>query len=403
MIVRKIEPVRAHEKTRVAAYARVSTAMEEQQESFDTQVRYYTDFIHACEEWELAQVYVDSGKTGTSVKRRPGFLKMMADAKAGRIDLILVKSISRFARNVVDAQRYVHELKDYHVEVRFEREGISSFSASCDMLFSFLAAVAQEESRIISENVKWGYLKRAEKGERRLGNHRVLGYDEVNGKLTPNGDAWIVRQIITGYAAGLSLKEIIQRLDAAGAKRLRTEKGFTMDTVYAIIGNVLYVGDRLLQKKAPHNYLTKRPDPTVAFQSHFIKNDHEGIVDRGTWDSAQARLKRESASREAGVHKRGNSHFLYGVVFCGECGKPYKRETEYRKGQPVKVWKCYDRKHGAKCHNPNMNEEDLLRAISDFMGWTWTGAGDFDAWAFEQLVSKVEVGTDGITVFRQTA
>lgn len=126
-------------------------------------------------------------------------------------------------------------------------------------------------------------------------------------------------------------------------------------------------------------------------------------MDRGTWESAQTRFKHESASREAGVHKRGYSHFLYGVVFCGECGKPYKRETEYRKGQPVKVWKCYDRKHGAKCHNPNMTEEDLLHAISDLMGWVWTGVDGFDDWAFEQLISRVEVGTDGIAVFQQAA
>ena len=328
---------------------------------------------------------------------------MMADGRAKKFDLLLVKAISRFARNVVDAQNYVHELKQYDVEVRFENEAISSFDPTAEMMFNILAATAQQESKNKSEYVRWTYRKLAEQGIRHIGNNRVLGYDEVKGKLTPNGDAWIPRQIITEYAAGLSLKEIVDRLNATGAKRLRTDKPFTMDAVYSIIENIIYVGDRQLQKEAPHNYLTKRPDPTVAFQSHYIKDDHEGIVDRGTWESAQTRLKHESASREAGVHKRGYSHFLYGVVFCGECGKPYKRETEYRKGQPVKVWKCYDRKHGAKCHNPNMTEEDLLHAISDLMGWVWTGVDGFDDWAFEQLISRVEVGTDGIAVFQQAA
>lgn len=402
MIIRRIAPEREQRKLRVAAYCRVSTTTEEQTESYETQMDYYTRLIKQNSNWEYVDIYADR-KSATSAEHRPEFQRMMADGRDKKFDILLVKAISRFARNVVDAQKYVHELKGYDVEVRFENESISSADPTAEMMFNILAVTAQEESRIKSEYVRWSYRKLAEQGIRHIGNNRVLGYDEVKGKLAPNGDAWIPRQIITEYAAGLSLKEIIQRLDAAGAKRLRGNKPFTMDAIYSIIGNVLYVGDRLLQKEAPHNYLTKRPDPTVAFQSHFIKNDHEGIIDRGTWKSAQARLKCESSSREAGIHKRGYSHFLYGVVFCGKCGKPYKRETEYRKGQPVKVWKCYDRKHGAKCHNPNMTEEDLLHAISDDLGWAWTGVDGFDAWAFEQLVSKVEVGTDGIKVFRQAA
>jgi hypothetical protein len=141
----------------------------------------------------------------------------------------------------------------------------------------------------------------------------------------------------------------------------------------------------------------------------MLENDHEGIVDRSTWGRVQDRLKQEQARRTGGIHKRGHTHFLYGVVFCGECGKPYMRETEYRKGheggkgQPVKVWKCYDRKHGAKCHNPNMTEEKLLRAISASLGWEWTDAESFDIGAFEQLVHRVEVGVEGIAVFRQVA
>ena len=403
MIIRRIAPQKELRKLRVAAYARVSTGSEEQAESYETQVDYYTRLIKQNTTWEYVDVYADRAKTATSAEHRPEFQRMIADAKERKFDLLLVKAISRFSRNVVDAQEYVHLLKQYDVEVRFENEAISSYDPASEMMFNILAAVAQQESKNKSEYVRWTYRKLAEQGIRHIGNNRVLGYDEVNGKLTPNKDAWIPRQIITEYAAGLSFKEIIDRLDAAGAKRLRIDKPFTTDVIYSIIENVIYVGDRQLQKKAPHNYLTKRPDPTTSFTSHYIKDEHEAIVDRGTWASAQMRLKQERTDRSGGVHKRGYSHFLYGFVFCGGCGKPYKRETEYRKGQPVKVWKCYDRKHGAKCHNPNMTEETLLHTISDFMGWTWTGAEDFDEWAFEQLVSKVEIGTDGIKVFRQAA
>ena len=403
MIVRKIESKLSRQKKRVAAYARVSTEAEEQKESFNTQVAYYTRIIQANPDWEYVDVYADPGRSGTSAEHRPGFQRMVADAKAGKIDIVLVKSISRFARNVADAQTYVHELKAANVEVRFEREAISSFEPSSDMVFSVLAAVAQEESRSISKNVKWAYRKNAEKGIRHIGSNRVLGYDEIDGVLKPNEDAWIVKLVFEQYAAGVPLKDIQRRLENAGAKRMRSGKRFPMDAIYPIIENVSYVGDRLIQKDAPHNYLTKRPDETVNYNSYYIKDDHEGIVGRCICDQAQKRLRQEKEMRKTGVNKRGNSQFLYGVVFCGACGKPYKRETAYKKDQPVKVWKCYDRKHGAKCQNPNMTEEELLHAISDSLGFEWRGADEFDVWAFEQLVSRVEVGDDGIKVFRQAA
>ena len=175
MRVRKVCSEREQRKLNVAAYARVSTLSEEQDESFETQVEYYTTLISNTEAWNLVDIYADHGKSGLSADKRPGFQRMFRDAMAGKIDKILVKSISRFGRNSLEAETYVHKLKEKGVEVFFEREGISSFNPQSDMVFSFLAAVTQEESKSISQNIRWTYEKLAEKGIRHLGNNRVLG------------------------------------------------------------------------------------------------------------------------------------------------------------------------------------------------------------------------------------
>lgn len=393
MIVRRIEPVRNQRKQRAAAYARVSTDQNEQQESFETQVAHYANLIQQNPNWEFVKVYADPGRSGTSARKRPGFMEMIADAKEGKLDIILVKSISRFARNVADAQTYVHELKAHEVEVRFEREALSSFDPSADMVFNLLAVVAQEESRSISENVKWTYRKNAEQGIRRIGNNRVLGYDvDQERRLVPNEDAWIVRQIFTDYAAGLLPAQIVKRLDEAGAKRLRCDKPFEISVVMRILSNELYVGDRALQKEAPHHYLTKRPDPTCAYASYYISNDHEPIIDRETWNRVKALLEQRTDERREGVHIREKTHFLYGKVFCADCGAPYRRRTMTRGKEVVKAWNCAERqkgKLGNGCKNIIIREDELLKTISEKMGWEWVAAERFDEAAFTSCVGRI--------------
>jgi site-specific DNA recombinase len=400
VIIRKIESKTSLRKKRVAAYARVSTEAEEQQESLRTQVNYYETFIRQNPMWEYVQVYADPGRSGTGAANRPEFQKMIADAKAGKLDIILVKSISRFARNVVDAQKYVHELKAHEVEVRFEREAISSFDPASDMIFSVLAAAAQEESRSISENVKWSYRKHAEKGIRRIGNNRVLGYDtDKSGKLVPNGDAWIVRQIFTDYANDLPLGLIVQRINEAGAKRLRSDKPFTTDAILRLLDNELYVGDRMIQKEAPHNYLTKRPDPTVSYSHYYVTDDHEGIISRETWTRACERRAKRREENQRGVHPKASAHFLYGIVYCAECGAPYKRRTmKGHNGESYKTWNCAERQKGNGCGGPMIREAVLLKAISDSLGWLWTDEKHFNADLFLDVVRRIEVSKDGVKV-----
>lgn len=398
MKVTKVYGELAQKKKRVAAYCRVSTDTMGQQESYDTQLRYYKTLIPANHDWEFAGVYADEGRSGTSVKHRPEFLRLMQDAEQGQIDIILTKSISRFARNVVDCQRYVKDLKSRGVEVRFEREGISSMDASADFIFSMLATVAQEESRSISENVRWRYAKDFAKGVYSLGGNRILGYDMGDdGKLTPNGDAWIIKKVFDNFLAGMNYTEIAADLDAAGAKRLRSDKPYTAERIRRILRNEYYVGDMLLRKNAPKDFLTKCPIHTD-YTSYYIRDAHVGIIDRNTWEQAKEKLDAVAADKAAGlVFNCTETHFLYGKAFCGECGAPYTRRTfTDRKGAHYKAWNCRERQKGKKgkgCKNSAVREEILLAEIADAMQLE-----KFDRAAFDALVERVMITPDGIQV-----
>ena len=389
MIIRRIAKNKATK--RVAAYARVSTLTEEQEESYETQVRYYTELITGTEGWDLVGLYADPGITGTSAAKRPQFMRMIQDARAGKMDLILCKSVSRFSRNFKEAQEYVHELKSLNVEVWFEKEGIHSFDPSSDLIFSTMAVVAQEESRSISENVKWAYRRMAELGIRHVGNHHMLGYDEVDGKLKPNDDAWIVKLMFEEYAAGVAPSEILRHLKEKGARRMRSQKEFLWSCVISILQNEAYVGDRRIQKRPPQNYITKKPDPKEPYESKYIYGAHTGLVSPAVWDAVQDRLRRCRREREAGLNRRSTSHFLYGKVFCAECGEPYRRFTITSHGQKCKVWRCRGRVKGNGCQGSQIDEELLLAVITSQMGWT-----EMDEWAFTENVQAVKVMSDGI-------
>ncbi len=413
MIVRKILNRNYGKKKRVAAYCRVSTNKEDQEESYERQVSYYANYIRSNPQWEFAGIYADQGHSGTSIKNRPEFQRMMVDAlgadAAGRlwgngrkktkgvgqtkptaavpatvhadssptqdrkIDIILTKSISRFARNLVDCDRAIKELKAAGVEVRFEKEHISSFDPSTGFVLSLLAAVAQDESRSISENVRWSYANHFKNGQYNLGNNRIFGYDSVDGKLVPNGEAETVRHIFELFTQGKRLTEIVNILRSEGVRTMRhsaEEKAdgyMAIPTLIRILSNETYVGDKLLQKKPSLNFLTKKPDPNSEQVSYYITNDHEGIIDRETWEKAQAILTQRQEEMKDGVYRRGEQHPLYGRLFCGLCGAPYKRRTLHecaaRGGGTYKAWNCRERQKGRKgngCKNRTVREEWLL-------------------------------------------
>ena len=394
-------------KKRVAAYCRVSTRDASQEESFETQLAYYTQYIKGNPDWVFVRIYADHGVSGVSTRKRPEFLEMIHDALAGKIDLILVKSISRFSRNLVDCQNYIAQLKDKGVEVRFEREGISSFDPTSSFIFSLLSAVAQDESRSISENIKWGYKKRFERGEYSLGSNRILGYDKdpMTKKLVPNKDAWIVRLAFERFVQGVTYQKIADELNAKDAKRMRGRTPLNVSAIQNMVSNETYVGDKLLRKTPPVDLLTKKPDPNAGYESYYLKDDHEPIISRETWEKAQAILKQRRDEVARGIQKRGISHHVfYGRLFCGECGAAYTRRTFTsctNKGKSYCVaWSCRERKKGGPvngCNGRNVKEVELERDIAKELGLE-----AFEAEIFEKEVERVDVLGSGIRVVRKS-
>lgn len=396
MIVKKIDRKVPNEKMHVAAYCRVSTLRNEQEESFETQKTYYEELISRNPDLEMVKIYSDK-HSATSAKNRPGFQEMMADAKAGKIDLLLVKSISRFARNVVDCQQYLQRLQSYGCCVQLEKENIRTDDPTSGFVLSLLSAVAQDESHSISQNVQLGYESRFKRGEYNLGNNRVLGYDCVNGKLVPNKDAWVVREVFGRFLEGQTYREIGEGLAAKGAKTLHGKTRFSVETIRYMLRNETYVGDKLLQKKAPRDYLTKRPDPNHKYESNYLKDDHEGIIDRDTWERTQAIVQQREEYSKMGIYKRSKKHHvLYGKVFCGECGSPFVRRTYTGRQSNCKAWNCKERqkgKQGNGCMNVITKEEELVERVLQKLGWK-----SMDEERFRNEISRVLVYKDRIEI-----
>lgn len=356
MKVRRITPMKEIKKKNVAAYARVSTLSESQEESFETQVEYYTALISSNPNWVFSGVYADHGKSGLSAEKRPEFMRMINDAMEGKVDIILSKSISRFGRNSLEAQTYVHKLREKGVEVVFEREGISSFDAQADMVFNFLVAVAQEESKSISQNTRWANEKLAKQGIRHLGSNKILGYDEVNGVLTPNKDAWVIKYIFEEYAAGKSMQQICDALEKEGFVTMKGNSKMNPGTISYILRNELYKGDQRIQKKPPKDLLTKKPDYSKEYKSYYVEDNHEGIVSKELWDKVQEMLATPRTS-----YMRKDSHPLKGRVICGECGMPLMRVT--RRGH--KTWVCKGRHYSSGCKCAIIKEEILEKKLEE--------------------------------------
>lgn len=398
MIIKKIMPKSSIAKKRVAAYCRVSTLREDQVESFETQRRYYTDLIESHPEWEMVKIYADR-HSATKAENRPGFQEMAADAQARKLDIILCKSISRFSRNVVDCQRYTKWFQTLGVTVIFEEQDIRTDDPTSDFVLSMMAAVAQDESHSISANVQLAYENRFARGEYNLGNNRILGYDCVDGVLVPNKDAWIVREAFKRFIEGESYRQIAKNLEAMGAQCLHSKRGFGVETLRYMISNETYVGDKRLQKKAPVDYLTKKPDPNRKVESKYLWDDHQAIIDRDTWDKAQDILEERKELAKKGIRKANREHhFLYGKVFCGECGAPFLRRT-FNGSTPYKAWNCRNRQKGkgeVKCSNRFIREEQLLDQIQEELGWS-----DMDQERFKKKVSQVLVFADHIEVIKK--
>ena len=317
----------------VAAYCRMSTDSLEQETSFDSQVRHYTDYIGSHPGWELAGIYADEGISGTSTKHRDQFKDMMAACERGEIDLIITKSISRWARNTVDFLTTIRHLRDLGVRVLFEKEGIDTMDSAGEVLITIMSSLAQQESDSISKNVRMGIQYQMQQGKGRLNTKRFLGYskDPNTGKLVivPE-EADVIRDIYRAYLDGYSPGLIAKRLMAKGVMPPGSGSTWYASTVASILRNEKYCGDLLMQKYYVQDFLTHRiARNTGQLPQYYVEGDHEPIVPREVWLQVKGEMARRAAIRGEPLKLRfGSMQALRGRLVCGKCGSVLKRNRD---------------------------------------------------------------------------
>ena len=365
----------------VAAYARVSTEKEEQEDSFERQVEHYTQLITSNPEWQFGGIYADPGITGTRAEKRPDFMRMIADCRAGKIDRIYVKSISRFARNTVDALNYIRELKELGIGIQFESENIDTLSTGGEVLLTILAAMAEQESRTMSTNIKWAYQKKFEKGEVMINTGTVLGYRKAaSGEYEiVEEEAEIVRRIFREYVSGMSVPQIARRLEADGYKTKRGSEAWRPNAVLGILKNEKYSGNAILGKTYKPDVLSKRRirnDGTIA-PMYYAENTHPAIIPKELFDLAQDEMQRRKDEKDIAVGgSRYTSKYPFsGLLICGDCGHRLRRHVRTMgSGRKAAAWGCANRiaNGRAVCDSRHVSEDVLKEtyraAIMDAVG-----------------------------------
>ena len=354
-------------KRRVAAYARVSTNNEEQLTSYEAQVDYYTKHIQSRADWEFVKVYTDEGISGTNTKHRDGFNEMIEDALAGKIDLIITKSVSRFARNTVDSLITVRKLKEKGIEVYFEKENIYTLDSKGELLITIMSSLAQEESRSISENITWGKRKFFADGKVYLPYKSFLGYKKGEDglpEIIPE-EATIIRLIYNLFLSGKTTYAIATELTERGIPTPRGKAVWQSSTVESILTNEKYKGAALLQKSYTVDFLTKKMKVNEGeVPQYYIEDSHEAIIPPGEFEIVQAEFARRKSIR--GTYS-GNTIFASRII-CGDCGdyfgsKVWHSNDKYRKV----IYRCNhkyaDKSH--RCTTPHLTEEDIKQAFVD--------------------------------------
>jgi len=384
-VVRKIpakidiaeEIKQAHRQLRVAAYCRVSTAQEEQLNSYDVQVRYYTEKIRSEPKWAFVGIFADRGLSGTSTKKRDEFNRMIKMCRRGKIDMIITKSISRFARNTADVLKYVRMLKEIGVDIFFEEQNIHSTQPGAEFYITIYGSIAQSESENISANVIWGKNQSAKEGKVPFQYKRFLGYRRgPDGKpeIDPE-QAEVVKRIYTSFLAGDSMTTIANNLTADGIPTPTGSGRWVPGTIQSIISNEKYAGNAVLNKTYVVDCISKkvRRNDGKARPMYFVENNHPAIIDPATFSRAQEELARRTGKRkvkQVGTKteqgRYSSKYALTELLVCGECGTPYRRCTWTVKGEKKAVWRCINRLDFGKkyCrHSPTMDESVLQDAI----------------------------------------
>lgn len=379
------ETVTEPQKKKVAAYARVSTDKEEQESSFELQVDHYTQVIRNNPEWEMVKIYADPGISGTKAEKRPEFMQMIQDCRDGKIDIILVKSFSRFSRNTVDFLTYVRELRDLGVSVRFETENIDTASANGDILMTILAAIAEQESRSISENIKWAYQKKFERGSVVLNTSQLLGYRKAGTDEEGNAiyeiveeEAQIIRRIYGDYVAGKTIHQIAKGLEADGILTKTGKTKWYTRTILNILQNEKYTGNALMGKTYKPDVMSKkRMKNNGEAPMYYLEGSHPAIIEKSVFDLVQSEIVRRSSNPDmaAGVKKYASKYTFSGLLICGHCHHKMRRQMRDRaKGRKEPYWACSTKVlEGKKSCQLNQLKEStveqvFLAAIQDLVG-----------------------------------
>ena len=369
--IEEIESVGPAKKIRVAAYCRVSSSSDDQLISLETQKAHYETYIRANPEWEFAGLYYDEGISGTKTSKREGLLSMLKDCGRGKIDYIVTKSISRFARNTLDCLKYIRELKEKNIPVFFEKENINTMDSKGEVLLTIMASLAQQESQSLSQNVKLGLQYRYQNGEVQVNHNRFLGYtkDEDGHLIIEPVEAEVVKRIYREYLEGASLLQICRSLKADSILTAANKPHWRPETVKKILQNEKYIGDALLQKTYTVDFLTKkRVKNNGIVPQYYVENSHEAIIPRDLYMQVQEEMVRR-ANLHSGANRKkrvySSRYALSSHVYCPKCGDIYRRIAWNNRGKRSTVWRCVSRvEHGPKCCDaPTVQESALQDAV----------------------------------------
>lgn len=368
-------------RLRVAAYCRVSTDTEEQATSYDAQIQHYREYIISKPEWELVDIYADEGISATNTKKREEFNRMIEDCKLGRIDLVITKSISRFARNTVDCLNYIRELKEMNIPVFFEKESINTMDAKGEVLLTIMASLAQQESESLSKNVKLGMQYRFQQGKIMVNTSCFLGYDkDENGNLVINPkQAEIVKRIYREYLEGKSILAICRGLERDKIRTARGNPRWHDSSVRKILENEKYMGDALLQKTYTVDFLQKkRVKNNGIVPQYYVEDSHPAIIPKEIFMQVQEEIARRGMLKD--VHGRRKcfsaAHAFSQITFCADCGAEFSRLHWNNRGKKSIVWRCSKRVEDyTKCSARTIKEDDLQQAFVEALQ---TMIGDSD-------------------------
>ena len=363
-----------YHQLRVAAYCRVSTEKDEQEDSYQRQIDYYTDLINNNKEWELAGIFADEGISGTQTRKRAEFNKMIRLCKKRKIDLIICKSISRFARNTVDILEYVRQLKELGIGVIFEKENINTLKMTSEFMIALYGSFAQAESESISKNVSWGIEKAFREGKVRYNYHNLYGYvkgEDGKPEIVPE-QAKIIKHIYDLYLDGLSMKRIANQLNEMLIPTKQNGK-WTEGSIFSILRNEKYVGDALLQKTYTVDCISHKKAKNNGERAKYLVTDaHEAIIDRDTYNLVQQEIAKRSSKRkksDKAITEQGkysSKYALTEIMICAECGAAYRRQVWNIHGRKCPVWRCISRIDNGKRYckkSPSIHEDKLHKAI----------------------------------------